>query len=70
MKNYVTSNNIPGWTSLGSVVSALKNTAELRWASPLDVKKSVDQVFLEQFGPKEAAKTKAKVSVIHIIILF
>lgn len=60
VKNHIASNNIPGWASLGSVVSALKNTAELRWANPLDVKKTVDQNFLEQFGPKEAAKPKAK----------
>ena len=60
VQNHVKSNNIPGWASLGSVVSALKSTAELRWASPLDVKKTVDQIFLEQFGPKEAAKPKSK----------
>lgn len=58
---YVTANNISGWASLGPVISALKNTPELRWA-PLDVKKGVEQVFLTKFGPKEAAKPKGKVS--------
>ena len=59
---YVTTNNISGWASLGPVISALKNTPELRWAPPLDVKKGVEQVFLAKFGPKEAAKPKGKVS--------
>ncbi|KAF9481805.1 glutaminyl-tRNA synthetase [Pholiota conissans] len=60
VKIHIASSNIAGWASLGSVISALKNTPELRWASPLDVKNSVDQVFLDTFGPKEAAKLKAK----------
>lgn len=59
---YITANNISGWASLGPVISALKNTPELRWAPPLDVKKGVEQVFLAKFGVKEAAKPKGKVS--------
>lgn len=59
---YVTANNISGWASLGPVISALKNTPELRWAPPLDVKKGVEQVFLAKFGLKEATKPKGKVS--------
>ncbi|KIM46376.1 hypothetical protein M413DRAFT_65349 [Hebeloma cylindrosporum] len=59
---YVTTNNISGWASLGPVISALKNTPELRWAPPLDVKKGVEQVFLAKFGSKEAAKPKGKES--------
>ncbi|KAF8914170.1 tRNA synthetases class I, catalytic domain-containing protein [Gymnopilus junonius] len=60
VEGYVTSNNIAGWASLGPVISALKNTPELRWASPLEVKTTVDKMFLDKFGPKEAAKPKAK----------
>ncbi|KAF8969458.1 tRNA synthetases class I, catalytic domain-containing protein [Flammula alnicola] len=60
VETYIASNNVTGWASLGSVISALKNSPELRWASPLDVKKAVDQVFLEKFGAKESAKPKSK----------
>ena len=59
---YVASNDVAGWPSLGPVVSALKNSPELRWANPLDVKNAVDKAFTAKFGPKESAKSKAKVS--------
>ena len=59
---HVASNDIAGWTSLGPVVSALKNSPELRWAAPLDVKNAVDKAFIAKFGPKESAKSKTKVS--------
>jgi glutaminyl-tRNA synthetase len=58
----VASNDIAGWTGLGPVVSALKNSPELRWAAPLDVKNAVDKAFIAKFGPKESAKSKTKVS--------
>ncbi|KAF4620052.1 hypothetical protein D9613_005245 [Agrocybe pediades] len=58
--SYATENAIAGWASLGSVVGSLKGTPALRWANPLEVKKTVDQVFLDKFGPKEASKPKAK----------
>ena len=59
---HVASNDIVGWTGLGPVVSALKNSPELRWAAPLDVKNAVDKAFIAKFGPKESAKSKTKVS--------
>ena len=59
---HVASNDIPGWSGLGPVVSALKNSPELRWAAPLDVKNAVDKAFIAKFGPKESAKSKTKVS--------
>ena len=59
---HVASNDISGWPSLGPVVSALKNSPELRWAAPLDVKNAVDKAFIAKFGPKASAKSKAKVS--------
>lgn len=58
---YIMSVNVTGWASLGSVISATKNTPELRWANPLDIKKTVDKVFLNRFGAKESAKPKGKV---------
>jgi len=62
IENYITSNNVSGWLSLGPVISALKGTPELKWANPLDVKNATDKAFLAKFGPKEAAKAKGKVS--------
>ena len=62
MEAHVASNEIAGWTGLGPVVSALKNSPELRWAAPLDVKNAVDKSFIAKFGPKESAKLKTKVS--------
>ena len=59
---HVASNDIAGWSGLGPVVSALKNSPELRWAAPLDVKNAVDKAFIAKFGPKESAKSKTKVS--------
>lgn len=58
---YITSNPVPGWASLGPVISAVKGAPELRWANPLEVKNTVESVFTETFGAKEAAKPKGKV---------
>lgn len=60
VKNYITSTPITGWVNLGTTLSTLRNSPDLRWASPLDVKGAAEQVFLETFGPKETAKPKAK----------
>src|SRR6266545_819827 len=62
VENYISSNNISGWASLGPVISALKATPQLRWANPLEVKNATDRVFVAKFGPKEGAKAKGKVS--------
>ena len=59
---HVASNDIAGWSGLGPVISSLKNSPELRWAAPLDVKNAVDKAFVAKFGPKESAKSKTKVS--------
>lgn len=56
------SDPLAGWTNLSSVLSGVKNTPALRWANTLDVKTAVERVFVEKYGPKEAAKPKAKVS--------
>ncbi|KAL1668026.1 tRNA synthetases class I, catalytic domain-containing protein, partial [Schizophyllum commune] len=49
-----------GWAGLGPVISAAKAVPSLRWANALEVKATVEKLFLEKFGPKEAAKPKAK----------
>lgn len=51
-----------GWANLSSVLSGVKGTPELRWASPLEIKDAVENVFTEKFGVKETAKPKGKVS--------
>jgi glutaminyl-tRNA synthetase len=63
INKYITTNTIPGWASLGPVISALKSTPELRWANPLEVKNAVEKAFIDNFGPKEAAKPKGKASI-------
>lgn len=60
VKTYIATNRIPGWANFGTVISALKTTPGLRWANPLEVKNAVENVFLDTFGPKEAAKRKEK----------
>jgi len=62
VENYISSNNISAWASLGPVISALKATPQLRWAKPLEVKNATDKVFVAKFGPKEGAKPKGKVN--------
>lgn len=57
---YITTNTVPGWASLGPVISGLKSTPELRWANPLEVKNAVEKAFKDNFGPKEDAKPKGK----------
>ncbi|KAF8639647.1 hypothetical protein AX17_000912 [Amanita inopinata Kibby_2008] len=53
-------NSISGWANLGAVITALRNLPELRWANPLDIKNTVEKLFVEKFGPREMAKAKAK----------
>ena len=60
VKDYVSASTFTGWNNLGAAIGGLKST-ELRWANALELKKAVEQSFLEKFGPKEAAKPKGKV---------
>jgi len=60
INQYIKTNTVLGWASLGPVISALKSTPELRWANPLDVKNAVEKAFIDNFGPKETAKPKGK----------
>lgn len=63
---YLESNPVDGWASLSTVINILKRSPELNGVKPLDIKNTVEQVFTEKFGPKEAAnsaKPKGKVRV-------
>ncbi|KAJ7240299.1 tRNA synthetases class I, catalytic domain-containing protein [Mycena haematopus] len=57
---YTTDAAIAGWASLGQVIGGVKNIPELRWANTLEVKNTVEKVFNDKFGAKEAAKPKGK----------
>lgn len=61
VNEYIQSNSVSGWTSLGAVIGGVKNIPSLRWASPLEIKNAVEHVFTQVFGAKEAAKPKVKV---------
>ncbi len=43
---------VEGWPKLGSILAGVKATPEMRWASTVDVKSSVDAVLLATYGPK------------------
>ncbi|KAH0839954.1 glutaminyl-tRNA synthetase [Lanmaoa asiatica] len=62
VNEYIQSNSVSGWTSLGAVIGGVKNIPSLRWANPLEIKNAVERVFTQAFGAKEAAKPKAKES--------
>ncbi|KAJ7129481.1 tRNA synthetases class I, catalytic domain-containing protein [Mycena epipterygia] len=57
---YTASAGVSGWASLGQVISSVKNIPELRWTNTLEVKNTVEKVFTDKFGVKEAAKPKGK----------
>ena len=58
--SYISSNAISGWSNLSAVIGGLKNTPDLRWASPLDLKNTVERAFVDTFGSKEEALAKLK----------
>jgi len=58
--SYISSNAISGWPSLSAVIGGLKNTPDLRWASPLDLKNAVERAFVDTFGSKDEALAKLK----------
>lgn len=58
--SYIAANTISGWASLSSVIGGLKNTPDLRWASPLELKNTVEKAFVDTFGSKEEALAKLK----------
>ncbi|KIM91082.1 hypothetical protein PILCRDRAFT_84132 [Piloderma croceum F 1598] len=58
--SYIKCHSVTGWANLSSVLSGVKGTPELRWASPLEIKYAVENAFTEKFGAKETAKPKGK----------
>lgn len=56
------------WANLSSAMATLKLVEDLRWASPVEIKKSLESAFTETFGTKEdynkanAAASKASKS--------
>ncbi|KAK0206347.1 glutamine-tRNA ligase [Desarmillaria ectypa] len=60
VSSYIKDNIVTGWNSLGSVISAIRSTPELRWATPVEVKNAAEKVFTETFGPKDNSKGKGK----------
>ncbi|KAG0148756.1 hypothetical protein CROQUDRAFT_654610 [Cronartium quercuum f. sp. fusiforme G11] len=49
------------WAALGKTTGELKKLDSLLWCNPMDLKTSVDEVFLELFGPKQAMQPVKKV---------
>ncbi|KAF9651208.1 glutaminyl-tRNA synthetase [Thelephora ganbajun] len=58
--SYIAANAVFDWSSLSSVIGGLKNTPDLRWASPLELKNTVEKAFVDTFGSKEEALAKLK----------
>lgn len=42
------------------MIGGLKNTSDLRWANPLELKNAVEKAFVDTFGSKEGALAKLK----------
>jgi glutaminyl-tRNA synthetase len=62
ISEFVASSSFVGWDSLNAAISGAKGLRELRWASPVELKTTVEKVFTDKFGAKEAAKPKSKVN--------
>ena len=58
--SYIDANTVSGWSSLSSVIGGLKNTPDLRWASPLELKNTVEKAFVDIFGSKDETLAKLK----------
>ena len=58
--SYISANAVSGWSSLSSVIGGLKNAPDLRWASPLELKNTVEKAFVDTFGSKDEALAKLK----------
>ncbi|EGG10545.1 uncharacterized protein MELLADRAFT_42176 [Melampsora larici-populina 98AG31] len=51
------------WAALGKTTGELKKLDTLLWCNPIDLKTSVDEVFLAQFGPKQSVQPVKKAEV-------
>jgi glutaminyl-tRNA synthetase len=61
--DYVAGADVSGWANLSSIIGSLKTSPELRWANPLELKTTVEEVFTQLFGEKTAIKAKGAVSI-------
>ena len=59
---HVSSSAVTGWASMGAAITALRNSPELRWVNPLEIKNTVESALVNRFGAKGEAKPKSKVS--------
>jgi hypothetical protein len=66
VSKYINSSAVMGWTNMGTAITALKNTAELRWVNPLELKNAVESALTNRFGAKETAKPKGKVRLLLV----
>jgi glutaminyl-tRNA synthetase len=57
---HITTSGVSGWQDLGATLGALRSNPALCWANPLEVKTTVEILFAERFGAKEAAPKAAK----------
>ena len=48
------------WTTVNQLLLVARQTANLKWASTLDVKNVIESTLTEKFGPKPAPAPKAK----------
>ena len=63
ISEFVASSSFVGWDNLNAAISGAKGLRELRWASPVELKTTVEKVFTDKFGAKEAVKPKSKVNI-------
>ncbi|WVO16439.1 glutamine-tRNA ligase [Cryptococcus depauperatus] len=63
LKSYISSlsSQPESWTNLGPIMGGIKSsTSDLRWANVQDVKTSLEKIFTDLFGTREAAQAVAK----------
>ncbi|WVN88093.1 glutamine-tRNA ligase [Cryptococcus depauperatus CBS 7841] len=63
LKSYISSlsSQPESWTNLGPIMGGIKSsTSDLRWANVQDVKTSLEKIFTDLFGTREAALAAAK----------
>jgi hypothetical protein len=46
---------------MGGAIMALRNSQELRWVNPLEIKNTVESALVNRFGAKGEAKPKSTV---------
>ncbi|KAH9998238.1 hypothetical protein BJV77DRAFT_1058712 [Russula vinacea] len=54
------SSAVTGWANMGAAITALRNSPDLRWVNPLEIKNAVESALVNRFGAKGEAKPKSK----------